>query len=138
VGATATPDLTGSGSSAGSTFVAGFDAAVTAGNLPTQISGPLNAIDLTGSGTGAGATFTAGFGTAANGASLVSKISAQMAAGVAVFDGAGRAAGTKWGSGFTAVVESGVGPYLVAMLVKLVTPGVMAQLAAQSSTEGAQ
>ncbi len=126
-------------------------AELTAGGASTEdVQGALNGVlggmgldkeaggDLTSTGSTAGASFAEGFGGAANGGALIAKISAQMVAQVTIFDSAGRQAGTKWGAGFTTVVEQGVGPYLVDMLVRLVTPGVMAQIAAQGTTEGAQ
>jgi hypothetical protein len=50
----------------------------------------------------------------------------------------GSAAGTRWGAGFMAVVEGGVPGQLIAVLVGLVTPGVMANMAAGASRTGAQ
>lgn len=66
------------------------------------------------------------------------KISQQMTIAAALFESAGRAAGLQWGNAFTAVAEQGVAPYLIDMLVNLVTPGVMARMAQAGTAEGAQ
>ena len=50
----------------------------------------------------------------------------------------GTAAGGQWGAGFLATVQGGVPGQLIAILVGLVTPGVMAAMAAQGSRTGAQ
>jgi len=52
------------------------------------------------------------------------------------FDGVGRSAGTMWGQGFLAVVGDNVPPALVTLLVSLVTPGVMASVAAENARRG--
>jgi hypothetical protein len=121
-----------------------------AGASASQVQGALTGVlggmglgggaapDLSDAGSGAADTFSTGFTATASGGTLMTKISAQMVGAVSAFENPGRLAGTKWGVGFTAVVEQGVGPYLVDMLVRLVTPGVMAAVAAANGTEGAQ
>lgn len=128
-----TAELTGAGASASQ--VQGALASVLGG---LGLSGPEAAPDLTTTGSGAADSFSTGFTATANGGALMTKISAQMVAQVTVFDNAGRQAGTKWGVGFTAVVEQSVPPYLIDMLTRLVTPGVLAALAARDGAEGAQ
>jgi hypothetical protein len=54
------------------------------------------------------------------------------------FYASGAASANEWGNGFTAVVEQNVPPYLLQMLVTLVTPGVMARIAAAGTAEGAE
>ncbi|MEI2610872.1 MAG: hypothetical protein V9G20_19755 [Candidatus Promineifilaceae bacterium] len=52
---------------------------------------------------------------------------------------AGKGAGTQWGTGFMSTVESGIANPLITLLVTLVTPGIMAQIAAgKSQTEPPQ
>jgi hypothetical protein len=46
---------------------------------------------------------------------------------------AGKGAGTQWGAGFMSTVESGIANPLINLLVTLVTPGIMAQMAAAKS-----
>lgn len=128
-----TAELTGAGASAEQ--VQGALSSVLGG---LGLSGGSEAPDLSGTGGSAAASFNDGFTAAANGGVLMTKISAQMVAQVGLFDNAGRQAGTKWGVGFTAVVEQSVPPYLLEMLVTLVTPGVMAKIAAANTTEGAE
>ena len=53
------------------------------------------------------------------------------------FKGAGQSAGSQWGVGFMATVEAGVPGQLIGLLVSLVTPAVMANLAANGSRTGA-
>lgn len=53
------------------------------------------------------------------------------------FKGAGSSAGAQWGVGFMATVEAGVPGQLIALLVTLVTPGVMAAQAAAAGRTGA-
>ena len=55
-----------------------------------------------------------------------------------IFENTGKSSGGAWGAGFLATVEAGVPAQLVGMLANLVTPAVMANLAAQGSRTGAQ
>lgn len=50
----------------------------------------------------------------------------------------GAESGTQWGAGFMATVESGIPGALIGILVALVTPGVMAQMAQQQSAAAAR
>ena len=50
----------------------------------------------------------------------------------------GATAGSQWGSGFLTTVEGGVPAALIGILAALVTPAVMASLAAQGTRTGAQ
>ena len=52
------------------------------------------------------------------------------------FNTVGRTAGTLWGDGFLAVVGDNVPPALITLLVSLVTPGVMARVAAENTRRG--
>lgn len=63
---------------------------------------------------------------------------ATMSAMLSRFYETGSSAGGQWGAGFLATVESGVPGQLIGLLVGLVTPGVLANLAAQGSRTGAQ
>jgi hypothetical protein len=121
-----------------------------AGASASQVQGALTGVlggmglgggaapDLTSTGSTAADSFSSGFTATANGGVLMTKISAQMVALVSAFDNPGRQAGTKWGVGFTAVVEQSVPPFLIDMLTRLVTPGVLAAIAARDGAEGAQ
>ena len=51
-------------------------------------------------------------------------------------EGAGRSAGAMWGNAFLAVVGENVPPQLVALLVSLVTPGVMERIARDQGRGG--
>ena len=75
---------------------------------------------------------------AAQGSAFVAGWSATVRGLQGEFESSGRVAGAGWGTGFLATVQSGVPSQLLAMLVSLITPGVMAQLAAQRTRTGAQ
>ena len=49
---------------------------------------------------------------------------------------AGVSAGQEWGSGFMGVVETSVGVPLIDMLVRLVTPNVMARIVFENGRTG--
>ena len=96
------------------------------------------AAGVLGSGTGADAT---GDGTGMDGgvaaASFTDAFIGTMAAMLERFKGAGNSAGAQWGIGFMGAVEGGVPSQLIGLLVTLITPGVMANMAAGSSRTGA-
>ena len=92
--------------------------------------------DMTGGGVSAGQTWIAGFLAQADGTAIVAGIVTKLTAEMPKFLEAGKGAGTQWGTGFMSTVESGIANPLITLLVTLVTPGVMAQMAAgQSQTE---
>ena len=96
------------------------------------------AAGVLGSGTGADAT---GDGTGMDGgvaaASFTDAFIGTMSAMLERFKGAGNSAGAQWGVGFMGAVEGGVPSQLIGLLVTLITPGVMANMAAGSSRTGA-
>ncbi len=93
--------------------------------------------DMTAGGSQAGTTFVAGFLAMADGTQLVSGIVAKLQGEMPKFLDAGKGAGTQWGSGFMSTVESGIAQPLINLLVTLVTPGIMAQMAAKESQTNA-
>ena len=95
--------------------------------------------DMTAGGAQAGTTFVAGFLATADGTQLVAGIVGKLTTEMPKFLEAGKGAGTQWGAGFMTTVESGIANPLINLLVTLVTPGVMAQMAAgQSQTSAPQ
>lgn len=86
--------------------------------------------DMSGQGAAAGSTFVAGFQTTATGTFLVASIVQQMEGAIVTFNNTGQNAGKQWGAGFMTTVETSIAQPLINLLVALVTPGVMAQLAA--------
>jgi len=92
-----------------------------------------------GTGTGAaGAGTQVGPDGAAQGSSFVASWAATVKGQLTEFENTGKSSGGAWGAGFLATVEAGVPAQLVGMLANLVTPAVMANLAAQGSRTGAQ
>ena len=89
--------------------------------------------DMTSGGAQAGQTFVAGFLATADGTQLVAGIVGKLQTEMPKFLEAGKGAGTQWGSGFMTTVESGIANPLINLLVTLVTPGIMAQMAANKS-----
>lgn len=110
------------------------------GSLPggAKLSEQLGGEEMTGTGNGSGSAFATGFSASANGATLVTTITAQMTAVIAQFNQSGRTAGEQWSSGFYAVAETSLAGPLIDLLVTLVTPGVMAQMAAGTSRNEAK
>jgi len=95
--------------------------------------------DMTAGGAQAGTTFVAGFLATADGTQLVAGIVGKLQTEMPKFLEAGKGAGTQWGAGFMTTVESGIANPLINLLVTLVTPGIMAQMAAgKSQTEPPQ
>lgn len=95
--------------------------------------------DMTAGGAQAGQTWIAGFLANADGTAIVAGIVTKLTAEMPKFLEAGKGAGTQWGSGFMSTVESGIASPLINLLVTLVTPGIMAQMAAgKSQTEPPQ
>ena len=92
-----------------------------------------------GTGVGAaGAGAQVGPDGAAQGSSFVASWAATVKGQLTEFENTGKSSGSAWGAGFLATVEAGVPAQLVGMLANLVTPAVMANLAAQGSRTGAQ
>ena len=89
--------------------------------------------DMTTGGVQAGQTFIAGFLAQADGTQIVAGIVGKLTAEMPKFLDAGKGAGTQWGAGFMTTVESGIAQPLINLLVTLVTPGIMAQMAAKES-----
>jgi len=89
--------------------------------------------DMTAGGAQAGTTFVAGFLATADGTQLVAGIVTKLQTEMPKFLEAGKGAGTQWGSGFMTTVESSIATPLINLLVTLVTPGIMAQMAAKES-----
>ena len=89
--------------------------------------------DMTTGGVQAGQTFIAGFLAQADGTQIVAGIVGKLTAEMPKFLDAGKGAGTQWGAGFMSTVESGIANPLINLLVTLVTPGIMAQMAAAKS-----
>lgn len=91
-------------------------------------------------GASAGLTGTAGQGldgaTQAEGFTN-SWVAAMVAMSARYYD-SGSSSGSQWGAGFLATVEGGVPAALIGILAALVTPAVMASLAANGSRTGAQ
>lgn len=79
-----------------------------------------------------------GLAAATDGKALVEGIAAQMDAAANRMRQAGQTAGETYGFGFMAVVETSLAAPLIGLLVTLVTPGVMAQMAANAGTTGAK
>ena len=87
----------------------------------------------------AGATgYAEGFssGLIGQGSKIVAVLATEIEENKGGFDTVGRTAGTLWGQGFLAVVGDNVPPALVTLLVSLVTPGVMARVAAENNRRG--
>lgn len=115
-------------------------------SMPDALAAAQSALGVTsGDGAAAGAAagaFGAGFAEGTDGAGLASGAVARLAQGFldqeAQVRQSGATVGGWWGAGFLTVVESGVASPLIALLATLVTPSVMAQLAAQAGTTGAR
>ena len=116
--------LAAAGGAMGVTTGAAGDAAAASG---------AGATDMTGGGVSAGQTWIAGFLAQADGTAIVAGIVTKLTAEMPKFLEAGKGAGTQWGTGFMSTVESGIANPLITLLVTLVTPGVMAQMAAGQS-----
>ena len=87
----------------------------------------------------AGTAWGAAFEANASGTVIVAGIMAKMEANYSQLSASGAKAGTNWGAGFMSTVESGIANPLINLLVTLVTPGIMAQMAAgQSQTAAPQ
>jgi len=124
--------LAAAGGAMGVTTGAAGDAAKAAGDAT-------GGTDMTAGGVSAGQTWIAGFLAQADGTQIVAGIVAKLTAEMPKFLDAGKGAGTQWGAGFMSTVESGIANPLINLLVTLVTPGIMAQMAAgKSQTEPPQ
>ena len=115
-------------------------AAEIAGELASELGVSLEqaqqaAAGVLGTGTGDGTETGLDGGTAAS--SFTDAFIGTMAGMLERFKGAGQTAGTQWGIGFMGAVEGGVPTQLIGLLVTLVTPGVMANMAAGSGRTGA-
>ena len=95
------------------------------------------AAGVLGSGTGTGTGDGTGMDGGVAAASFTDAFIGTMGAMLERFKGAGNSAGAQWGIGFMGAVEGGVPSQLIGLLVTLVTPGVMANMAAGSSRTGA-
>ena len=87
----------------------------------------------------AGATgYAEGFssGLIGQGSKIVAVLATEIEENKGGFDTVGRTAGTLWGEGFLAVVGDNVPAPLITLLVSLVTPGVMARVAAENNRRG--
>ncbi len=73
---------------------------------------------------------------AGQGTRIVAVLATEIANNKPGFEGAGRSAGAIWGNAFLAVVGENVPPQLVALLVSLVTPGVMERIARDQGRGG--
>jgi hypothetical protein len=125
--------LAAAGASMGVTTGAAGEAAL------ASAGGAAGATDMTGGGVQAGQTWIAGFLAQADGTQIVAGIVAKLTNEMPKFLDAGKGAGTQWGAGFMSTVESGIANPLINLLVTLVTPGIMAQMAAgKSQTEPPQ
>lgn len=91
-----------------------------------------------GAGGMAGTGAQVGPDGAAQGSQFVAAWAGMVKTQLTEFENTGKQAGASWGAGFMATVEGGVPGQLVALLVSLVTPGVLANIAAQGSRTGAQ
>lgn len=82
--------------------------------------------------------YTQGFtdSLAGQGGKIVAVLAEEIEANKTGFDTVGRQAGTLWGQGFLAVVGDNVPTPLITLLVSLVTPGVMARVAAENNRRG--
>ncbi len=110
-----------------------------AGDAAKAAAGGAGGTDMTSGGVSAGQTWIAGFLAQADGTQIVTGIVAKLSAEMPKFLDAGKGAGTQWGTGFMSTVESGIANPLINLLVTLVTPGIMAQIAAgKSQTEPPQ
>jgi hypothetical protein len=109
-----------------------------AGDAAAEAAGT-GGTDMTAGGAQAGQTWIAGFLANADGTAIVAGIVTKLSAEMPKFLEAGKGAGTQWGTGFMSTVESGIANPLITLLVTLVTPGIMAQIAAgKSQTEPPQ
>ena len=95
------------------------------------------AAGVLGSGTGTGTGDGTGMDGGVAAASFTDAFIGTMSAMLERFKGAGNSAGAQWGIGFMGAVEGGVPSQLIGLLVTLITPGVMANMAAGSSRTGA-
>jgi len=118
--------LAAAGGAMGVTTGAAGDAAKAAGDAT-------GGTDMTSGGAQAGQTWIAGFLAQADGTQIVAGIVAKLTAEMPKFLDAGKGAGTQWGAGFMSTVETGIANPLINLLVTLVTPGIMAQMAANKS-----
>lgn len=113
-----------------------------AGVNKTAASGALDTVlgqsGMTSTGQAGAVGYTEGFtaSMAGQGAKIVTALSTEIEANTTGFEGAGRSAGTMWGSAFLAIVGENVPPQLVALLVSLVTPGVMERIARDQGRGG--
>ena len=122
--------LAAAGGAMGVTTGAAGDAAKAAGDAT-------GGTDMTSGGVQAGQTWIAGFLAQADGTQIVAGIVTKLQAEMPKFLDAGKGAGTQWGAGFMSTVESGIANPLINLLVTLVTPGIMAQMAAKESQSAA-
>ena len=95
------------------------------------------AAGVLGSGAGTGTGDGTGMDGGVAAASFTDAFIGTMGAMLERFKGAGNSAGAQWGIGFMGAVEGGVPSQLIGLLVTLITPGVMANMAAGSSRTGA-
>lgn len=93
---------------------------------------------MTTTGTAGAVGYTEGFagGLVGQGGKIVAVLAAEIQENSGGFDTVGRTAGTMWGQGFLAVVGDNVPSALITLLVSLVTPGVMARVAAENNRRG--
>jgi hypothetical protein len=82
--------------------------------------------------------YTEGFtaSMSGQGSKIVTVLATEIEENKSGFDTVGRSAGTFWGQGFLAVVGDNVPPALITLLVGLVTPAVMARIAADNARKG--
>ena len=85
-----------------------------------------------------GSSLADGLASATDGKAIVEQIAAQMDGAADRMRLAGSSAGTIYGLGFMSTVETSLAAPLIALLVTLVTPGVVAQFAAQNGATGAK
>lgn len=108
----------------------------------TAASGALDTVlgqqGLTPTGQAGAAGYTEGFsaGLAGQGSKIVTVLATEIEANKTGFDTAGRRAGVLWGTGFLATVGDNIPTPLITLLVSLVTPGVMARVAAENNRRG--
>ena len=108
----------------------------------TAASGALDTVlgqqGMTTTGQSGAAGYAEGFtaSLAGQGGKIVTVLAEEIEANKTGFDTVGRQAGTLWGQGFLAVVGENVPTPLITLLVSLVTPGVMARVAAENTRRG--
>jgi hypothetical protein len=88
--------------------------------------------------SGAGSAIADGFAQATNGERMVQGMVERMETAYSRLYQSGVKAGHQWGTGFMSVMQSGLSPALIELLATLVTPAVLAQMAANGSRTGAE